>query len=147
MDQSSAAGKAIMGFVAGALSVVTFFFATWAALRAAGMIPATAAPVWSMDGVAPFGVPRALNLAFWGGVWGLVLNLIFSRLSGAGYWIAWLLAGAIVVAGVAIFVVPTIKGLPIANLTPQRFINSGLLNGMFALGAAIWLRVLARRGG
>ena len=147
MDQSSVVGRAGMGFVAGCLSVVTLFFATWAAMRAGGMIPPDAPPVWSMAGVAPFGVPRAINLAFWGGVWGLVLNLIFGQLRGASYWLAWIVAGAIAVAGVAIFVVPTIKGLPLPNLTQQRFINSGLINGMFGLGAALWLRLLGRLGG
>ena len=146
MDQSSTVGRAVMGFVAGALSVVTLFFAAWAAVRAAGFIPPTAPPIWAMDGVPPFGVPKAINLAFWGGVWGLVLNMIFGGLRGAGYWLAWILAGAIAVAGVAIFVVPAIKGLPIANLTPQRFMISGFLNGIFGLGAAIWLRLVSRAG-
>ena len=147
MDNSSTAGRAIMGFIAGALSVVTLFFAAWAGVRAAGFIPAAADPVWSMKGVAPWGVPRAVNLAFWGGVWGLVLNLIFGGLRGAGNWLAWGLAGVIAVSAVAIFVVPAIKGVPIANLTPQRFMISGFLNGLFGIGAAIWLRALARVGG
>lgn len=147
MDQSSTVGRAIIGFFAGLLSVVTFFFAAWALLRAGGMIPATAEPIWSLKGVPPFGVPRAINLAFWGGVWGLVLNLAFGGLRGAAYWLAWLLAGAIAVSAMAIFGVPLIKGQVIANIPLQRYINSGILNGVFGLGTAIWLRLLARIGG
>lgn len=136
---------AVKGFVAGFLSVVTVMAAAWWLTRAAGFIPPTAPPLWSMvPAVPPFGVPRVLNLAFWGGVWGAGLNLIFRDLSGAGYWLAWFLAGAIAVAGGAIFIVPMIKGLPITNLTPQRFMVSGFLNGMFGLGAAIWLTILGR---
>jgi hypothetical protein len=146
MDQSSTVGRAVMGFVAGALSVVTFFFAAWAIAQATGYIPAAAEPVWSMKGVAPWGVPRAINLAFWGGVWGLVLSLLFGGLRGASNWLAWILAGAIAVSAVAIFVVPAIKGLPI-NTAPQRLVISGLLNGIFGLGTAIWLRLVARFGG
>lgn len=134
MNPSSVLGRSVTGFVA-----------AWAAARAAGVIPA-AVPVWSMAGVPPFGVPRAVNLAFWGGIWGAVLAQVFAGMRGAGYWLAWTLAGAIAVTAVAIFVVPAIKGLAIANLTPQRFIIGGLLNGAFGLGAAVWLRLLRRMG-
>ncbi len=145
MDQSSVVGKGIMGFVAGALSVVTVMTAAWWLTQAAGFIPANAPKFWSMTpAIPPFGVPRYINLAFWGGVWGLALNLIFGGLRGAGNWLAWFLAGAIAVAGVAIFVMPAIKGLPINNLTPQRFMVSGFLNGMFGLGTAIWLTIFRR---
>jgi hypothetical protein len=131
--------QAVKGFVAGALSVVTVMAAIWWSLRALGHIPANANPLWSWTpAVPPFGVPRVLNSAFWGGVWGAVLALVMGNLRGASYWLAWLLAGAIAVAGTAIFIVPTIKGTPIV-LTPQRFMVSGLLNGAFGLGAAIWL--------
>jgi hypothetical protein len=145
MDQSSIAGRAIMGFLAGALSVVTFMTAAWWLTQTAGFIPANAPKFWSMTPpIPPFGVPRYINLVFWGGVWGLALNLLFRGLSGVGYWLAWFLAGAIAVAGVAIYVVPAIKGLPIATPTMQRLLVSGFLNGMFGLGAAIWLAIFGR---
>ena len=138
--------NALKGFAAGFLSVITVMAAAWWVSRAAGWIPATAAPLWAWaPSVPPFGVPRVVNLAFWGGVWGAVLNLLLRGLTGANYWIAWFLAGAIAVAGTAIFIVPLIKGLPIANLTPRRFMISGFLNGAFGIGTAIWLLVLARR--
>ena len=69
---------------------------------------------------------------------------MFRGLSGAGYWLAWFLAGAIAVAAVAIFVVPAIKGLPVATPPMQRLLVSGFLNGMFGLGAAIWLAIFGR---
>jgi hypothetical protein len=134
---------AVKGFVAGFLSVVTVMTAAWWLTRAAGFIPPSAPQFWSMTpAIPPFGMPHYVNLAFWGGVWGLVFNLIFHRLSGAGYWLAWILAGAIAVAGTAIFVVPMIKGLPIGNPPLQRYIVSSFLNGMFGLGAAIWLTLV-----
>ena len=92
----------------------------------------------------PFGVPRVINLAFWGGVWGAVLALLFRRMTGAGYWSSWFLVGAIAVSATAIFVVPTIKGTPIRALTPESLLLSGFLNGMFGLGAALWMTVLGR---
>lgn len=141
----NASMTAVKGFVAGFLSVVTVMSAAWWLTREAGFIPANAPPLWSWaPAIPPFGVPRVLNLAFWGGVWALVLSFLFRNLSGIGYWLAWILAGAIAVAATAIFIVPTIKGLPITNLTPQRFMVSGFLNGMWGLGAAIWLMILGR---
>jgi hypothetical protein len=145
MDQSSTIGRAVMGFVAGALSVVTFMSAAWLLARAGGYVPANAPPLWAMDPrVAPWGVPRVANLLFWGGLWGLVLNLLFRGLSGVGYWLAWLLAGAIAVAAVAIFVVPAIKGQAFAAPSTQRLMVSGFLNGVFGLGIAIWLQLFSR---
>lgn len=135
----------VKGFVAGFLSVVTLMSAAWWLTRETGFIPANAPPLWSMTpAVAPFGVPRVINLAFWGGVWGLVLSVLFRSASGIGYWLAWILAGAIAVAATAIFIVPAIKGLPISTPTPQRLMVSGFLNGMWGLGAAIWLMILGR---
>lgn len=142
---NSSIGRAAMGFIAGALSVFTVMTATWWALRTAGFLPANAPAFWSMEPrIAPFGVPRYLNLAFWGGIWGLVLALLLRGVTGVSYWLAWFLAGAIAVAGVALFVVPAIKGLPVAMPTAQRLMISAVLNGMFALGAGIWLRILSR---
>lgn len=134
---------AVKGFIAGALSVITVMAAAWWLTRAAGYIPATANPLWSWTpAVAPFGVPRVINLAFWGGMWGLVLALIFRSLTGAGYWLAWILAGIIAVAGTAIFIVPTIKGEAIRALTTESLLRSAFLNGMFGFGAALWFMIL-----
>ena len=136
---------AVKGFVAGALSVVTVMAAAWWLTRAAGYIPANANPLWSMTpAVPPFGVPRVVNLAFWGGLWGLAFALLFRGLSGAAFWLAWFFAGAIAVAATAIFIVPTIKSIPIRALTPESLAVSGFLNGMFGLGAALWLTLLGR---
>lgn len=142
MSTSATVGK---GFVAGALSVVTIMSAAWWATRALGYIPANAPPLWVLEpSVAPFGVPRVVNFAFWGGVWGAVLNMLFRSAEGAAYWLAWIAAGAVAVAGTAIFVVPAIKGIPFVMPPLQRFMVSAFLNGMFGLGAAIWLTVLGR---
>jgi hypothetical protein len=139
---------AVKGFAAGFLSVVTVMAAAWWVTRAAGLIPAAANPLWSMTPpVPPFGVPRVINLAFWGGVWGAALALLFRKLEGGAYWLAWFLAGAIAVAGTAIFIVPVIKGLPIRALTPRSLGVSAFLNGMWGLGAALWLTLLGREPG
>ena len=140
-----AASIMLKGFVAGALSVVTVMSAAWWLARNGGYLPANATPLWAMaPAVPPLGIPRVLNLAFWGGLWAMVLGLAFRNLRGPAFWFAWLLAGAVLVAATAMFVVPTIKGTAIAAITPQRLALSGFLNGMFGLGAAVWLTLLGR---
>lgn len=140
-----AASTSLKGFVAGALSVVTIMSAAWWLARSGGYIAATATPLWALEpAVAPLGVPRVLNAAFWGGLWGMVLSLALRNLRGPAFWVAWFLAGAVLVAATAMFIVPTIKGTAIAAITPQRLALSGFLNGMFGLGAAIWLTLLGR---
>ena len=135
----------LKGFLAGALSVVTVMSCAWWIARSAGWLPANANPLWSFaPAVPPFGVPRVINLMFWGGVWGLALAILFRNLRGSSYWLAWLLAGAIAVAGTAIFIVPAIKGAPFAVPTAQRLMTSGFLNGAFGLGAGLWLLLLGR---
>ncbi len=134
---------AVRGFFAGALSVITAMAATWWLMRAGGYMPANANPLWSWTPpVAPFGIPRVINVMFWGGVWGLVLSLLFRGLSGAKYWLAWFIAGAIAVAGTAIFIVPMIKGEAMRALTAESLLRSGFLNGMFGLGAGLWNMIL-----
>ena len=70
MDQSSTIGRAIMGFIAGALSVVTVMTAAWWLTQAAGFIPATAPPFWSMEPpIPPFGSCSRVNCPNYGIDW------------------------------------------------------------------------------
>src|SRR5262245_12598343 len=93
---------AVNAFVAGFLSVVTIMSASWWLMRASGFIPADACPTGAFEHAVPrFGVPRVFYLAFWGGVWGLLLNLLCRNLCGVGYWPASTLAASIAVAGTA----------------------------------------------
>lgn len=138
---------AVKGFAAGVLSVLTVMAAVWWLLQAAGFLPARALPLWSLTPrIPPFGVPRVVNLAFWGGVWGLVLSLLFRELSGAIYWLSWLLAGAISIAATGLFLVPMIKGLAMPPITPQRLALTAMIDGAFGLGAGLWLTILGRPG-
>jgi hypothetical protein len=45
----------------------------------------------------PFGVPRVISLAFWGGLWGIVFVLAerYIARSPGGYWIGAIIFGAI----------------------------------------------------
>ena len=72
----------IYGFIAGFLAVLIFHQGLWYLLNQMDVIPPDRS-AWPTDPVPPFGVPSVLSKAFWGGVWGLALIPVLSRLSGA----------------------------------------------------------------
>ncbi len=133
--------RAILGFTAAALSVLTFHQGMWALLHLIGLMP----PPYPTRGVPPFGVPLIIDLCFWGGVWGAVFGLILPRLP-ASYpmWVRGLGLG-IVAALVGLFVVPLLKGLPEAGgWTAMSFVRSFLINGFWGIGVSVFFPLLAR---
>src|SRR5205807_7717251 len=70
----------IVGFIAGALAVIVFHQSALAVLHALQL--SRSAP-YSFSPTAPLGIPQLWSLAFWGGVWGIVLAAALARLDGA----------------------------------------------------------------
>jgi len=128
-----------LGFLAGFLATLIFHQSAWYALVEAGVIPADK-PAWPLDPIPPFGVPSVISKAFWGGLWGAGLALFLARLAGPGYWLAWIVTGAVALSLVAIYVVPLIKDVPIGTLWP-RIAIAGTVNGAWGLGTALFLRL------
>ncbi len=135
----------VLGFIAGALATVVFHQTAWFLLNHAGIIPPDR-PAWPLDAIPPLGLPSLVSKAFWGGLWGAVLALFLARLAGPGYWIAWIVVGAVAPSLVAIYVVPLIKSMPIGDFWPRAGI-AGTVNGAWGLGTAVFLRLFgAARG-
>lgn len=128
----------LLGFVAGFVATLIFHQGLWYVFNQAGVIPR---PAWPMDPVPPFGIPSVLSKAFWGGLWGLALTPVLAQMNGAGYWIAWILVGAVALTAIAFFVVPPLKGQAIPALWP-RFLFGLAFNGAWGFGTALLLRVL-----
>src|SRR6516162_5682329 len=61
------------GFVAGFLATLVFHQSGLALLHRVGLF---SGPAFNMQPVPPFGVPAVIQLAFWGGVWGIVFVLV-----------------------------------------------------------------------
>lgn len=125
----------IVGFVAGALSVLIFHqFGFWLSNE----LGYTRSVIYNMRGVPPWGVPTIVSSAFWGGLWGIVAAFLVPRLPGAwGGVLGWILFAAIIVAIVNWTVVLPIKsgrfnmpGLPILVVLP-------LVYGLWGFG--MWL--------
>lgn len=128
-------------FVAGALAVPVFHqIALWI-MNAIGFIDR--AP-FSFEATKPFGVPSLLSLSFWGGVWGILLGLLLTRMSGARYWITALVVGAIAPTLVAGLVVAPLKGQP-AGGDMKMLVTGLVVNAAWGLGTAAIYRLLDGR--
>jgi len=136
--------RALLGFIAAAISVLTFHQAMWEALHVLALPGLTMPAPYPTDPIAPWGVPRILNLCFWGGLYGIVFGLVLPRLN-APLWLCGLGLG-IIAALVGLLLVPAIKGLPIgAGWVPLSWVRSLLINGFWGIGVGIILPPMVRR--
>ncbi|MHB2168448.1 hypothetical protein [Alsobacter sp. R-9] len=138
-------GTVVLGFAAGFLAVLTVHQAVIAAGGALGFLAAGGG--WSMQPVPPFGVPQVLSLAFWGGVWGVVLLAVADR-AGRGVvgWLVPTLLLGLATTLVGWFVVGPLKGRPVGDLGLARLVTGLVINGAWALGALVIARLLGRVG-
>jgi hypothetical protein len=132
----------IVGFAAGAISVLVFHQGAAALLYALELTPR--AP-YAMAPTAPFGVPQVVSLAFWGGVWGALLAATSARLEGPALVIAAAVFGAVLPTLVAWFIVASLKGQPVAaGWAPKAMAIGPLVNGAWGLGVGAALALLGR---
>src|SRR5262249_20154463 len=103
---------ALKAFLAGFLSTLVFHQGVFALLHAAGK---TSRAAYSMEPTAPFHAPAVLSLAFWGGIWGILLWLVLQSAHGSAYWILAVVIGAIAPSLVALLVVFPLKGQPVGG--------------------------------
>jgi hypothetical protein len=145
LGQRSPAVLVLIGFVAGALAVLTFHQATvWLLSFVGGQ-----GNIYSLRPVGPLRVPQILDLAFWGGLWGCVFALLADRFPRS--WPLWLTGfafGAIVPTLVGWFVVAPLKHEPVAQgFVPSRMWRGPIINGMFGVGTALFFDLLRRWSG
>jgi hypothetical protein len=132
--------KIVQGFVAGFLSTLVFHQGLLQVLHMAGV---SSRPAYVMTPTPPFHLPQVISLAFWGGVWGVLLWLVIRPFDGSWrYWAAALVVGALAPSIVALFVVFPLKGLPVAGgWQPALLVGALLLNGAWGVGTALFLRL------
>ena len=70
----------LRAFVAGFLATLIFHQGLVLVLHVLGVLPFGA---WDMSPTEPLGVPKVISLAFWGGIWGIVLWLLVRPSRGA----------------------------------------------------------------
>lgn len=137
----SASMRAFLGFVAAAISVLTFHQGMIAALHSLGW--AQFAP-YRTTPVPPLGVPVIVDLCFWGGLYGAVFGLLMPRFT-LPLWLCGLVLG-IIAALVGMFIVAPIKGMAIANgWHAWPMARSLLINGFWGVGVGLILPLLMPR--
>lgn len=133
--------RVILGFIAGFLATIIFHQIALELLHLAHVAPRAA---WSMQPVPPFGVPSVISLSFWGGVWGILLILIFDRFRGPAYWIGAIVFGAIAPTLVAAFVVAPLKHQPIPHSAKMAALGL-TVNAAWGFGTALFYRLFSRK--
>ncbi len=130
----------LKSFIAGFLSTLSFHQGLVALLSAAGVIGASA---YNLSPTEPLGVPAVISLAFWGGIWGIVLWLLVRAKRGLSRWIWAAVVGAIGPTAVALLVVLPLKGIDVGlGMVPAGMI----LNGVWGVGTLLLLNALRRIG-
>jgi hypothetical protein len=132
----------VVGFVSGALAVLLFHQGAAALLHALALTPR--AP-YSMAATAPFGMPQLWSIAFWGGVWGVLLAAALGQLRGGALIAAAVVFGAVLPTLVAWFVVAPLKGQPVAaGFVPAAMLIGPIVNAAWGLGTGIGLALFGR---
>ena len=135
--------RALLGFAAAAVSVLTFHQGAWALLHAAGLMPPGPYPTGP---VPPFGVSRTANSCFWAGLYGAAFGLALPRRPRrAPLWLLGLGLGLLATV-VLWFVVAPLKGQPVAGgFVPVRMLVTVLIHGAWGIGAGLVLAPLMRK--
>lgn len=131
------------GFSAGFLSTITFHQVTLWALWLVGFAPFKP---YVFTAVPPLDLPAVISLAFWGGVWGVLLTMIMNKVSPSGYWAKAFLFGAVFPSLVALLIVLPLKGKPLGGgWHPKLLATAFLINGVWGFGTAAIFRVLVSK--
>jgi hypothetical protein len=152
---STSLGRAALGLVAGALSVLLVHQTVVYLLTAFGLIRGVP---WNLQplgyGLLPK-IPILANGMFWGGMWGVVFALVYRLLPGGASWLKGLIFGVLVVILSNWIFLPLIRhhvfGFPAQPLfagfngsNPMVLLPGFLILTGFGLGLGIIYGLIAR---
>lgn len=125
----------IKAFIAGFISTLVFHQGIDGLLFLANVIPS--AP-YDMTPNA-FGVPGVISLAFFGGLWGMLIWHLVEKDQGTKHWLKATILGAIGPTAVAFLVVFPLKGMAVkAAMIPIGLI----LNGAWGFGNSFFMKLM-----
>ena|SRR5215472_8634402 len=129
---SESGSRAIFGFAAAAISVLTLHQTMWALLHFLNLPGLGMPPPYPTAPVPPRGVPRIVDLAFWGGLYDPIRTC--AAMASSAVWLDGLILG-IIAALVGFFVVAPLKGAPIGGgWIANSWVRSLLINGFWGVG-------------
>ena len=124
-------GRSIaVGWIAGAVSALTFHAFAWWVFYLLGMQQLAPYPMIPNA----FGVPLILSLAFWAGVWGIVMVLIAPRITQP-FWVVCVIV-SLAASVVQAFALPPLRGGSI-NWNLVGILRAFVVNGVWGIGVAI----------
>lgn len=144
VDIRTPLGRAVFGFLAGAIAVVIGHQVMVLILYLIGQIPN---PPYSFR-PNPWGVPQLINQMFWGGLWGLLYGLI-SGFFPRG-WQTWM-KGLVFGLGIHVIlgnwiVVALIRSQPLfSGFVPMNMLRGALIGTAFGLAVAFAYAFLTGR--
>jgi hypothetical protein len=128
--------KWLLAFLAGFVATLACHQPVLWLLRLAGMTMRTP---YILKPVPPFGVPSVISLAFWGGVWGIIMIATLGR--AKMFYLVATIFGAILPTLVAAFVIAPLRHIPLPG-SPGKLLLVGLLvNAAWGLGTAVLYRL------
>ena len=128
--------KWLLAFLAGFVATLVFHQGALWLLHVAGVTPRTP---FVMKPVPPFNVPTVLSLAFWGGVWGIIMIAAIAK--ARAFYLVATIFGAILPTLVAAFVIAPLRHMPLTG-NPGKLLAVGLIvNGAWGLGTALLYRL------
>jgi hypothetical protein len=130
---TGAARRALLGFFAASLSVLSFQAGMWWVLFRLGRMP----PPYPTVPTAPFGVPEIASLVVWGGLYGVLYALLRPNLRGPS--VVWGLLLGVFACLVDWLVVGPLKGRPLFDAPPEIALPLNLAwgIGMAAFGGLL----------
>jgi hypothetical protein len=137
--------RTVIGFIAGALGVLTLHQALLWVLHALQFAPWQA---YRLDPTRPFGVPQLLSSAFWGGAWGmLIYRLALSQVSRVQAWVTAIAAAAFLPTVAAAVLIALHRGASLGTTSKlQALAASIVINGAWGASILIVGDVLTRCG-
>lgn len=127
------AKKYLKSFAAGFLATLIFHQGMVALLHLLGVLPFAA---YNLSPTQPLGVPAVISLAFFGGIWGiLLLPLLQNKVN---FWFRSIGLGAVLPSFVAIAIVFPLKGIPFQLIIIPIAL---LLNACWGLGLGLFLKL------
>ncbi|WP_328185861.1 hypothetical protein [Marinobacter sp. OP 3.4] len=129
----------IKAFISGFLATLIFHQGLFGLFYLAGVVPSGP---FNLSPVPPLGVPAVVSLAFFGGLWGILLWALLGRLKTLAFWSLMIILGAIGPTVVAMLVVFPLKGM---EVSAQSWFGGLILNGFWGLGVAVFLTLLGAR--
>ncbi len=138
-------GRVVLGFIAAVIAVLTVHEGIIYLLAVGDYLPPPNR-AWSMTPpIPPYGVPRLVNNAFWGGLWGVLFALVYNLIPGGMSWLKGLIFGVCMVVVSNWILLPLIKGqvfgqanqVLFGGWNPQRMLIVMAIVGGFGLALGI----------